>query len=90
MDYVKLDAGLSAALEDEGDEESALTVFIHTSRPPGRAEKAILKRFGVRGIEAEQKVFTASLSPRAIEELSEHHWVKLLRLSRKSRLLGET
>lgn len=90
MDYVKLDAGLSAALEDDGEdgEDATLTIFIHTSQPPDRAERAILKGLGVRGIEAGQKVFTASLSPRAIGELSKHQWVKHLRLSHRTRLLG--
>lgn len=93
MDYVKLDAGLFAAVEDEGGgggDDASLTVFIHTEQPPGKAERAFLKKLGVRGIADGQQVFTADLSPRAIGELSEQHWVRHIRLSRKLRLLGES
>jgi hypothetical protein len=89
MDYGKLDAGLSSAIEDDGGEgeESSLTVFVHTAGPPGKVAKAFLKKLGVRGIADGQQVFTADLSPRAVAELSEQEWVRHLRLSRKLRLL---
>lgn len=42
MDYVKLDAGLFAAVEGEGGaDDASLTVFINTSQPPGKDERAL-------------------------------------------------
>jgi len=90
MDYQKIDTALAAALDDVQDpEERALTVFIHTAHAPSTAEAAILKRLGVRGDTGARQVFTATLSPHAIAELSDQPWVRYLQLSRKLRLLND-
>jgi len=90
MDYRKIDAALAAALDEVPDpEERALAVFIHTTHTPGQAEAAILEGLGVSGISGARRVFTATLSPRAISELSEQPWLRYLRLSRRLRLLDE-
>jgi hypothetical protein len=90
MDYHKIDAALAAALDEVPDpEERSLAVFIHTTHTPGQAEAAFLERLGVRGISGTRHVFTATLSPSAIAELSEQPWLRYLRLSRQMRLLDE-
>lgn len=90
MDYRKIDAALAAALDEVRDpEERSLAVFIHTMHTPGRPEAAFLEGLGVRGIGGTRQVFTATLSPRAIAELSEQPWLRYLRLSRRLRLLDQ-
>jgi hypothetical protein len=90
MDYRKIDAALAAALDEVRDpEERFLAVFIHTTHPPGQAEAAFLERLGVSGIRGERQVFTATLSPRAIAQLSDQPWLRFLRLSQRLRLLDE-
>jgi hypothetical protein len=91
MDYRKIDAALAVALEDiEDAEEPACTVFIHTAYAPGTDEAAFLTRLGVNGVTRRRQVFTATLSARAIAELSDQPWVRYLKLSRKLRLLHES
>ncbi len=88
MDYKKIDAGLAAALKDVKDqEERVLVVFIHTECAPGAAEVVFLENSGVRVAGGEKQVFTATLSARAVAELTDQPWVRYLRLSRKLRLL---
>ena len=88
MDYRKLDAALAASLEDvEDPEEQALHVFIHTDHAPAPTEAAVLKRLGVREGIGDRRVFSATLSPRAVEELSTQPWVKYLRLSQRLHLV---
>jgi len=90
MDYRKIDAALAAALDDVQDpEEHALAVFIHTEHAPGTAEAAFLERLGVSGSTSAQQVLTATLSARAVAELSDQPWVRYLKLSRKLCLLNE-
>jgi hypothetical protein len=90
MDYGKIDAALAAALDDIQDpEERSLAVFIHTSHTPGSSEAAFLEKLGVSGVSAGRQVFTATLSPRAIGELSEQPWLRYLRLSQRLKLLNE-
>jgi hypothetical protein len=89
MDYQKIDAALAAALKDVRDpEERVLGVFIHVAPAFGPAEAAFLERLGVSGVTAGRQVFTATLSARAVAELSDQPWVQYLRLSRKLRLLS--
>jgi hypothetical protein len=90
MDYRKIDAALAAALDEVRDpEERSLSVFIHTAQTPGQAEAAFLEGLGVSGISGERQVFTATLSPHAIAQLSEQPWLRYLRLSRRLRLLDQ-
>ena len=89
MDYRKLDTALAAALDEVQDpEERSLSVFIHTAHAPGHAELTYLEDLGVRGVTQRQQVFTATLSPRAVEELSDQPWLRYMRLSRRLRLVG--
>jgi hypothetical protein len=89
MDYRKLDAGLAAALDDvQNPEEPALSVFIHTAQAPGTAESDFLQGLGVNGVTSGRRMFTATLSARAVAELCQQPWVRYLKLSRKLRMLG--
>ena len=89
MDYRKLDTALAAALDEVQDpEERSLSVFIHTAHAPGHAEVTYLEDLGVRGVTQRRQVFTATLSPRAVEELSDQPWLRYMRLSRRLRLVG--
>lgn len=88
MDYQKIDAALAAALDEVKDpEERAISVFIHTEYAPRDAEAAFLEDLGVGGVTGERQVFTATLSPRAIGELSDQPWLRYMKLSRKLRIV---
>jgi len=90
MDYRKLDAALATELEEVQDvEERALAVFIHTSHAPRDTEANFLRELGVHEVTLGQQVFTATLSARAVAELSRQPWVRYLKLSRKLRLLSK-
>jgi hypothetical protein len=90
MDYRKLDAALAAALDEVSDpEERALAVFIHTAHAPADTEAAFLEDMGVGGVTDERRVFTATLSARAVEELSDQPWLQYMKLSRRLRILGD-
>lgn len=88
MDYRKIDAALAATLSEADDpDERLLAVFIHTIRAPTPAEALVLERHGTRGPTSGRQVFTATLSPRAVEEISKQPWVRAIKLSHKLRLL---
>lgn len=90
MDYQKMDAALAAALDDVRDpEERALLVFIHTAHAPVDTEAAFLEDLGVGGVTGGRQVFTATLSPRAVAELSDQPWLQYMKLSRRLRVLGD-
>lgn len=91
MDYRKIDAALAAALDEVQDpEKRALAVFIHTAHAPNSTEAEFLKGFGVTGITGQRQVFTATLSARAVAELSNQPWLRYMKLSRRLRLLDES
>jgi len=88
MDYNKLDADLIAKLDEAPDaDEKPLSVFIHTTKPPGPEEESFLRDIGHNGNIAGRELFTASLSPVAIDKLSSQPWVRYLKLSRQLRPL---
>ena len=90
MDYRKIDAALAAALDEVKDpERRALLVFIHTAHAPGDAEVAFLEDLGVGGVMGGRQVFTATLSARAIGELSDQPWLRYMKLSRRLRIIGD-
>jgi hypothetical protein len=93
MDYQKLDAPLAMALNDVQDNvqeslEPSLVVFIHTKTPPDSAAIDFLERLGVSNVTSDKNVFTATLSPNGISQLSEQPWVQYLKLSQKLRLVN--
>ena len=86
MDYQKVDAGLAVALAEADDAEArSLTVFVHTAVPPDEEAIRTLKGFGVAAA-SDRQIFTATLSPRAVAQLSEQPWVQSIKLSRTLRL----
>jgi hypothetical protein len=91
MNYEKLDTALATALNDLQDlEEPSLAVFIHTEAVSDPAATAVLKNLGVGSVTDGKDVFTATLSPNAISQLSEQPWVQYLKLSQKLRLVNRS
>ncbi|BDI20400.1 hypothetical protein ANSO36C_62020 [Nostoc cf. commune SO-36] len=89
MNYQKLDAALATALNDvQNSEEPSLTVFIHTEPILNSAATAVLESFGVSGVSSGKDIFTATLSPNAISQLSEQPWVKYLKRSQQLGLVN--
>ena len=91
MDYKKLDADLIARLGEAPAEasERGLSVFIQTEQPPGPEEESFLKEIGLSDV-AGRELFTATLSPGAIDKLSSQPWVRYLKLARTMRQVDET
>ncbi|MEH1804211.1 hypothetical protein [Nostoc sp.] len=90
MNYQKLDAALATALNDvQNLEEPSLAVFIHTESVLDSAATAVLESFGVSGVSSGKDIFTATLSPNAISQLSDEPWVKYLKRSQQLRLLNQ-
>jgi hypothetical protein len=86
MDPGKIDPALAFALQDvSAPDENAFVVFIHTARPPGPVEKAFLEQRGVRVGPTPWTILTATLSRRAVEDLSDQPWVRSIKLSAKLR-----
>ena len=91
MNYQKLDAALTMALNDlESLDECSLVVFIHTDPVPDDAAVAFLASLGVSNVRSGGDVFTATLSANAVSQLSEQSWVQYLKLSHKLRLLDKS
>jgi hypothetical protein len=91
MNYQKLDSALAMAMNDAQDqEEQSLVVFIHTEIVSDPAATAVLENYGVSGVTVGKDVFTTTLSPNAVSQLSEQPWVKYLKLSQKLRLVNRS
>ncbi|MEH2128911.1 hypothetical protein [Nostoc sp.] len=89
MNYQKVDAALATALNDvQNSEEPSLAVFIHTEPILNSAATAVLESLGVSGVSSGKDIFTATLSPNAISQLSEQSWVKYLKRSQQLRLVN--
>ncbi|MDZ8109162.1 MAG: hypothetical protein RM338_26540 [Nostoc sp. DedQUE12a] len=89
MNYQKLDAALATALNDVQDSEKpSLGVFIHTEPTLDSNATAVLENFGVSGVTSGKDIFTATLSPNAISQLSEQPWVKYLKRSQQLHLVN--
>ncbi|ARV59922.1 hypothetical protein BZZ01_15950 [Nostocales cyanobacterium HT-58-2] len=89
MNYQKLDTALAVALNNvDNPQEPSLNVFIHTKEDAESTDAtAMLENLGVPNVAPGKDVFTATLSPNAISQLSEQPWVQSIRLSQKMRLL---
>jgi len=89
MNFTKLDTALILALKNIKDpSEYCLVVFIHTQPVLDSGATAMLTSFGVNGITAQRDVYTATLSPNAISQLSEQPWVQYLKLSQQLRFVS--
>lgn len=91
MDFSKLDADLAVELDQTPADpnEPAFLVFVQTDRPLGPEEAAVFSRVGVAGDFLGRDLFTATLSLRAVDELSNQPWVRYLKLSRRLRPLED-
>lgn len=90
MNYQKLDAALAVALNDvDNPQETSLNVFIQTEPDANSTDApAMLENLGVPNVTPGKDIFTATLSPNAISQLSEQPWVQYIKLSQKMRLLN--
>ncbi|MDZ8227968.1 MULTISPECIES: hypothetical protein [unclassified Nostoc] len=90
MNYQKLDAALATAVNDvQNSEKPSLTVFIHTEPILNSAATAVLESLGVSGVSNGKDIFTATLSAKAISQLSEQPWVKYLKRSQQLGLVNK-
>ena len=90
MNYQKLDAALATALNDvQNSEEPNLGVFIHTQPILDSAATSFLESLGVSGVTSGKDIFTATLSPNAISQLSEQPWVMSLKRSQPLHLVNK-
>jgi hypothetical protein len=69
-------------------EERVLSVFIHTAQTVDPTATTFLREIGVKGAMAGKKIFTATLSPHAVEELSKQPWVRYVKLSNRLRMVN--
>ena len=89
MNYKKLGAELVMAVTDAetlDEEEAAFKVFIRIAHAPDTHMVNYLKELGISCEPADRQIFTATLSVRAVDELSEQPWVSTLQLSKKLHL----
>ena len=85
MDYQKLDAALAAAFVNAGKADKAMfEVFIYVDGKLGEAEQAVLEAMGIH-TQGTEKIITARLAARSIEELSHLPWVSQIKLSQRLR-----
>jgi hypothetical protein len=89
MDYDKIDASLAVALDEaKNPEERLLSVFIQTTQGVDPVATDFLKEIGVKGATEGRKIFTAKLSPHAVEALTKQPWVRYVKLSQKMRMIN--
>ncbi|MFD8008889.1 hypothetical protein [Streptomyces sp. NPDC058955] len=89
MDYAKLDASLSAAVDagEGGPEVRYLLVTVVLERAPTEKQREVLRGAGVEVGAADRSVVSGTLSRRGVEELSHAPWVRSLTLSSSRRPL---
>jgi hypothetical protein len=89
MNYQKLDASLSAVVNDQPlSDEPNLNVSVRTFAPLDAEQQKEMASLGVYGVSPTGKVFPAQLSVQAVAQLSEKPWVRLLSLAQELRPLG--
>ncbi len=89
MNNRKVDAMLAAALDEiKSAEEPLLAVFIYTAKSRDETATIFLNDIGVRVYSANQQIFTATVSPHTVEELSHQPWVRYVKLSQKLHMLN--
>jgi hypothetical protein len=62
-------------------------VFVHTLQAPTYEEAQKLRKFGVNVSAALRRIFTATLSPDQVAELSHQSGVKAIKLSQRLKVL---
>ncbi|MBW4634660.1 MAG: hypothetical protein KME30_22950 [Iphinoe sp. HA4291-MV1] len=91
MNYQKLDTALAVALNDvDNPQEPSLNVFIHTTPDAdSTGTTAVLENLGVPDVSPGKDIFTATLSPNAISQLSEQPGVQAIKLSQNLHLVNQ-
>ncbi|MBF2067295.1 MAG: hypothetical protein IGS39_23190 [Calothrix sp. C42_A2020_038] len=88
MNYQKLDAALAIAIDEvENLEEPKLVVFIHTNESLDTQAVTFLESLGIGDANDGRNIFTATVSPSTVSELSQQPWVKSIKLSQKRGLM---
>jgi hypothetical protein len=86
MNDRKLSPQLTLALEEHADaDQRTLVVFVHATKSLSKGERESLEQLGVDVPSADAQVFTATLSPNQIQQLSSEAWVQAIRLSQDLR-----
>jgi len=89
MDYSKVDAALAAVLsEPTVGSAPLLTVSVRTEGSLDPAQQAELRHLGVQGVEPGRSIFSATISPETVIELTEKSWIRRLSLARQLRPLA--
>jgi len=87
MNYRKVDVTLAAAVDEiENAEELLLAVCIYTAKTRDETATIFLNGIGVRVYSTNQEIFTATVSPHTVKELSQQPWVRYVKLSQKLNL----
>ena len=86
MDWGKVDAPLASALAGARPDEP-LSVFVQIDPSRGEVDGDMLDRLGLGRDAAD--VSTATLSPAQLDALTDHDWVRYVRLSGRLRLLRQ-
>ena len=87
MNYQKIDASLAMALNQVTEPTvPQLVVFIHTQQPLETPALNMLENIGVSDTTTKADVFTATLSPNCLSQLTDQNWVKSITLSQKLHL----
>lgn len=90
MNHRKIDAPLAAALDEiKNAGEPLLSIFIYTARSHDESATTFLNSLGVRVYSAHQEIFTATVSPHTVKELSQQPWVRYVKLSQKLQLRNQ-
>lgn len=81
MDFAKLDAALASAVQASTQPDArTLPVFIHTDGEPTAEQRVFLLQAGVAAAVLGKRIMTATLSPRAVEQIAGQAWVRYLKL----------
>lgn len=88
MNYHKVDAPLAAAVDEIKNAEEPLAIFIYTAKSRDETATTFLNAIGVRVYSANQQIFTATVSPHTVKELSQQPWVRYVKLSQKLHMLN--
>lgn len=89
INYRKVDAPLAAAVDEiKNTEEPTLAVFIYTAKSRDETATTFLNGLGIRVYSAHQEIFTATVSPHTVKELSQQPWVRFVKLSQELHMLN--
>ena len=88
-DYTRVDGALLQACEETPAADRLLTIFVQTLQPPTEDQAKQLSALGVSLPARPKRIFTATLSPSEVIQLSHEDWIKSLKLSQRLKALPE-